>query len=99
MNLIETVKAKAKANPVKVAFPEANDVKMISAISEVVNEKYCTAYIVGNNDEVKSLCKENNIDDSNWNYVDISDEDYKDISFDTYKVYLNSAYSTEYSED
>ena len=56
MNLMENVRAKAKANPGRVAFPEANDLKMISAINEVVGEGYCTAVIVGNLEEVKKLC-------------------------------------------
>ena len=41
MDLIENVKAKAKANPMKVAFAEANDVKMVKAIDEVVKGGYC----------------------------------------------------------
>ena len=32
---MDNVRAKAKANPGRVAFPEANDIKMISAINEV----------------------------------------------------------------
>ena len=60
MNLMDSVKAKAKSNPVRVAFPEANDVKMLNAISIASDEGYCSVYIVGHIDEVKKICEENN---------------------------------------
>ena len=85
MNLMENVKAKAKANPGRVAFPEAMDVKMLSAMDAVAKEKYATVVVVGNNEEVKKLCTENNIDDSTWEYVDNNDEKYQE---DVLKRYL-----------
>ena len=74
MDLMDTVRAKAKARPQVVAFPEANDLKMVKAIDEVVNGGYCKALIVGNINEVKDLCKTNGIDDSKWEYIDNNDE-------------------------
>ena len=61
MNLMDNIKTKAKANPGRVAFPEANDLKMLSAMDIVSKEGYCTVIVVGNNDEVKKLCIENNV--------------------------------------
>ena len=92
MNLIDTVKAKAKANPVKVAFPEANDEKMVKAIDEVSRGKYCDVVIVGHIDEVNSLCKENNIDTSTWQYIDTSDEKYKESVLKKYLQLPNIVY-------
>ena len=76
MNLMDSVKVKAKSNPMRVAFPEANDLKMLQAISISSTEGYCTVYIIGHIDEVKKICEENNIDYSKWNFVDITDETY-----------------------
>ncbi len=76
MNLMDSVKAKAKSNPMRVAFPEANDLKMLQAISISSIEGYCTVYIIGHIDEVKKICEENNIDYSKWKFVDITDEIY-----------------------
>ena len=76
MNLMDNVKAKAKSNPVRVAFPEANDVKMLNAISIASDEGYCSVYIVGHIDEVKKICEENNYDYSKWEFIDITDEAY-----------------------
>ena len=78
MNLKDNLRAKAKANPGRVAFPEANDVKMISAMAEVSDEGYCHVVVVGNPEEIKKLCQENNINDSAWEYVDINNEEYKE---------------------
>ena len=74
MNLMDSVKAKAKSNPVRVAFPEANDVKMLNAISIASDEGYCKVYIVGHIDEVKKICEENKYDYSKWEFIDIADE-------------------------
>lgn len=92
MDLMENVKLKAKANPQRVAFPEANDIKMLTAMDEVSKEKYCTVVVVGNLDEVKNLCKENNIDDSSWEYVDITNEDYKEKVLSKYLKLPNLVY-------
>lgn len=92
MNLMNTVIAKAKANPCKVAFPEANDIKMITAMNEVSKEKFCTVVVVGDIEEIKTLCKENKIDDSTWEYVDINEEKYKEKVLKKYLKLPNLVY-------
>ena len=92
MNLIENIKEKAKSNPGRVAFPEANDAKMVQAIDEVSREKYCDVVIVGHIDEVKALCQESKIDDSTWNYVDSNDEEYKEKILQKYLKLPNLVY-------
>lgn len=92
MNLMENVKAKAKANPKKVAFPEANDKKMLSAIDISFKEGYCKPLIVGDKDEIISLAQENNIDASKWEYVLVSDEDYKEEVLKKYLKLPNIVY-------
>jgi len=92
MDLMENVKLKAKANPGRVAFPEANDIKMVTAMDKVSSNGYCTIVVVGNIPEVKSLCQENNIDDSKWEYVDISNEEYKEKVLTDYLKLPNLVY-------
>ncbi len=74
MDLMEYAKAKAKKNPVRVAFPEAEDLKMVTAISISANEGYCIPVVMGNLEEVKKICKDNKIDDSKFDYIDYKDE-------------------------
>ncbi|MBE6140649.1 MAG: phosphate acetyltransferase [Firmicutes bacterium] len=78
MNLMENVRKKAKANPGRVAFPEANDLKMLKAMNEVCINGYCTVVVVGNIEEVNKLCAENNIDSSKWEFIDLNNEEYKE---------------------
>lgn len=85
MDLMEFVKNKAKKNPVKIAFPEAEDVKMLTAISISAEEGYCFPLVMGNLDEIKKLCKENNIKDDKFEYVDFKDEKLQE---DVLKKYL-----------
>lgn len=75
-SLIEEIFAKAKANPKRVAFPEANNLKMLEAMLEVSNKGYAEVIVVGNIKEVKALVQENNIDDAKFKYVDNLDENY-----------------------
>lgn len=84
MNLMENVKAKAKANPKRVAFPEANDIKMLNAISISANEGYCIPVIVCDKEEIDKMCIENGIDNSKFEYVLVNDEDYKEKVLQTY---------------
>ena len=78
MDLMKFVKEKAKKNPVKIAFPEAEDVKMLTAIATSASEGYCYPVVMGNLEEIKKLCKENKIDDSGFEYVDYTDEKLKE---------------------
>ena len=91
-NLMKNIFAKAKANPKKVAFPEANNPKMLEAMEKVTKEGYAQALVVGNIDEVKKLVKENKIDDSNFKYVDNLDETYSNDVLQRYLKLPNIIY-------
>ena len=43
MDLMDKIYAQAKANPQTVAFPEADDPKMMQAVNEAVSAGYCKA--------------------------------------------------------
>lgn len=92
MNLMDKVKAKAKANPVRVAFPEANDIKMLSAMKEISDGDYGTIVVVGNPEEIKDLCHQNDIDDSKWEYVNASNEGYREKVLNKYLKLPNLVY-------
>lgn len=85
MNLMESVKAKAKAAPCRVAFPEADDAKMLEAIHIAASEGYCIPVIVGDSSAIQKMCKDSGYDYSNWEFVNATDQDYKE---DVLKRYL-----------
>ncbi len=92
MNLMDKVRAKAKANPVRVAFPEANDLKMILAMKEISDGEYGTVVVVGDIAEIQKLCKDNSVDDTKWEYVDIKNEEYKEKVLKKYLDLPNLVY-------
>ncbi len=90
--LMNEIFAKAKANPKRVAFPEANNLKMLEAMQEVSNNGYAKVIVVGNVDEVKKLVLENKIDDSSFKYVDNLDEEYSNLVLKKYLELPNIIY-------
>lgn len=85
MNLMENVKAKAKSNPCKVAFPEADDKKMLDAIIQSTNEGYCFPVLVGDKQKLISMLNEANADISKYEFISMEDNNYKE---DVLKRYL-----------
>lgn len=90
--LMNEIFAKAMANPKRVAFPEANNLKMLEAMQEVSNNGYAKVIVVGNVDEVKKLVLENKIDDSSFKYVDNLDEEYSNLVLKKYLELPNIIY-------
>lgn len=77
MSILEKIYEKAKANPQKVAFPEAANEKMMQAAYETGKEGYIVPILVGNTEELKKLCAERGYEESVFTFVDINDEEYK----------------------
>lgn len=86
MDLMENVKAKAKAAPMRVAFPEADDEKMIQAIDIAFKEGYCYPVLVGDKKELINFLEKASINYSKYEFIDVNDESYKE---DVLKRYLN----------
>lgn len=77
MSVLDAIYEKAKANPQKVAFPEATNEKMMQAAYEAGTEGYIIPVLVGNMAEIKPLIAERGYDEAAFTLVDINDEAYK----------------------
>ncbi|MCQ2442789.1 MAG: phosphate acetyltransferase [Oscillospiraceae bacterium] len=84
MSILDQIYAKAKANPQKVAFPEATNEKMMQAAYETGRDGYIIPVMVGNAEEIKALAVERGYDPSVFTIVDIHDEEYKAKIIDAY---------------
>lgn len=84
MSVLDKIYEQAKANPQKVAFPEATNEKMMQAAYECGQEGYIVPVLVGNAEELKALAAERGYDVNVFTIVDIHDEDYKNKVIDTY---------------
>ncbi len=62
MNFIETIKERAKKNIKRIILPETMDTRVLEAASTCHKEKIAEIILIGEENEVLNLAKENNID-------------------------------------
>ena len=84
MSVIDEIYAKAKANPQRVAFPEAENEKMMAAANETGKAGYVKPILVGDSAKIKSLVSERGYDEATFAIIDIHEEEYKKKLIDAY---------------
>lgn len=62
MNFIDKIKEKASKNVKTIVLPEATDIRVLKATEIINKEKFAKVVLIGNEEEVNKLSKENNID-------------------------------------
>ena len=77
MSVLEQIYKKAKQNPQKVAFPEAENEKMMQAAYETGKEGNIIPILVGDTESLKALSIKRGYDNNVFQFVDINDEEYK----------------------
>lgn len=77
MSVLDQIYEKAKANPQKVAFPEAENEKMMQAAYETGKDGYIIPVLVGDAAKITALAEERGYDTSVFTIVDIHEEAYK----------------------
>jgi malate dehydrogenase (oxaloacetate-decarboxylating)(NADP+) len=60
--LVMTIRNKARQNPKRVVFAEGNDFKILKAAQFVSNEKIANPILLGNEEKIKALIKENQLE-------------------------------------
>ena len=83
MSVLDEIYAKAKANPQKVAFPEATNEKMMQAAYETGRDGYIIPVLLGD-DQLPTLAVERGYDSSVFTFVDINNEAYRKEIIDKY---------------
>ncbi len=76
MSVIDKIFEKAKANPQRVAFPEATNEKMMQAAYEAGSEGYIVPILVGDEGEIRKAISERGYREDVFRIVDIHDEEY-----------------------
>jgi malate dehydrogenase (oxaloacetate-decarboxylating)(NADP+) len=74
--LVMEIRNKARHNPKRVVFAEGNDFKVLKAVQFVVREKIAHPILLGNEEKIKSLIKENQLE---LDHIPIIDT-YKSVS-------------------
>lgn len=62
MTFIESIKEKAKQNIKNIILPEGSDIRTLQAASIALKEGYANITILGNEEKIKEMAKENNLD-------------------------------------
>ena len=75
MDLMEQVRAKAAANPQKVAFFEADDPKMMEVVGELTTAGLADCYIVGDGETLRGVAEQVGVDLTNIHVIDTTDEE------------------------
>ncbi len=61
MSFIEEIKKRAKKQTKTIVLPEAEDIRILEATSQVLKEGYANIILVGNQEKIEKKAKENNI--------------------------------------
>lgn len=77
MSVLDEIYAKAKVNPQRVAFPEAENEKMMQAAFETGKDGYIIPVLVGNKANLEKLANARGYDTSVFIIVDVTEEEYK----------------------
>jgi phosphate acetyltransferase len=84
MDIMEQVYERAKANPQRVAFPEATNEKILAAARESVDKGLCLPILVGNSADVVAAATAAGIDIDGIELVDATDEAWLDALITEY---------------
>ena len=80
MFFIDRIKQRAKKNIKTIILPEAEDIRVLEAASNVLKEKYANIILIGNKENIEKKAEENNLDIREAKIVDpINSEKYEDF--------------------
>lgn len=79
MSFIDEIKNRAKKDIKTIVLPEANDLRTIEATANVLKEGFANIVLIGNEEEIKKLAKDNNFDISNAKIINPKNSDKYDI--------------------
>ena len=71
MSFFETMKEKARQNIKTILLPESEDVRVIQAAADVEEEGFAKAVLIGNEENVKQIALDNNIDVSKVTIINL----------------------------
>ena len=80
MSFIEEIKNRAKKDIKTIVLPEASDLRTIEATADVLKEGFAKIVLIGNEEEITKLAKDNNFDISKAKIINPKNSD----KYDTY---------------
>lgn len=62
MAFIDEIKTRAKKEIKTIVLPEAEDIRILEATSQVLKEQYANIVLIGNKEKIEQKAEENNLD-------------------------------------
>lgn len=85
MSFVDDIKNRAKQEIKTIVLPEATDIRTLKATDQILKEEFCKIILIGNEEEVLNLAKENDLDVSKAEIVEPSKSE-------NYEEYVNAFY-------
>ena len=85
MSFIEDIMNRAKQEIKTIVLPEATDIRTLKATDKILKEEFCKIILVGNEEEIMGIAKENGLDISKAEIVNPS-------KAENYEEYVNAFY-------
>ena len=85
MSFIEDIMNRARQERKTIVLPEATDIRTLKATDKILKEDFCKIILVGNEEEILNLAKENDLDISGAEIVN-------PLTAENYEEYVNAFY-------
>lgn len=91
MSFIEEIKTRAKKEIKNIVLPEATDIRVLEATSNILKEGFADITLIGNSEEIKRIAEEHKLDISKANIVNPENSEY-------YNEFVNSFFELRKSK-
>lgn len=100
MSFIENVKQRAKKQKKTIVLPEAEDIRILQATEQVLKEQYANIVLVGNQEKIEKIAKENNIHIKGVQIINpITSEKYEEYSQLLYELRKHKGMTMEQAKE
>lgn len=99
MNFIDEIKNRARKEIKKIVLPESSDIRIIKAAATVLEEKYADIILIGNEENIKKMAEENNLNISDATIIDPKKSDkHKEYAENLYELRKAKGMTLEQAE-
>ena len=100
MSFIEDIKNRAKENIKTIILPEATDIRVLKATEKIGKEGFANVMLIGDNEKIENIAKENNIDISKAKIVNPKAyEKYNKLVEEFYELRKNKGMTIENAKE
>ncbi len=100
MSFIDSIKEKAKKEIKSIVLPESNDIRVLKGAEKAIKENYANIVLVGDENEIQKLAKDNDIDISKAKIINPrTSEKYEEYANLFYELRKNKGMTLEKAKE